>query len=68
MACRAYDDMGGCNRREIEAGKGNLQPISSLQTFAEKFNAQLTVSEQSEHPFMDSDDYKIVEKWLTDNI
>ena len=48
--------------------KDDLQPITSLREFADKFGAELTVSPQSEHPFMAPEDQKIVEKWLYENI
>jgi hypothetical protein len=49
-------------------GKDNLQPIESIYSFVDKFNCRLTVSEQSEHPFMSPSDYGIVEQWLLENI
>lgn len=52
----------------LYGGKDNLQPIDSLRSFAEKFGASLTISEQSEHPFMAAEDKEIVDKWLLENI
>lgn len=52
----------------LYGAKDNLQPIESIQAFTEKFGTKLTVSEQSEHPFMSPHDYEIVDKWLYDNI
>jgi hypothetical protein len=52
----------------LYGGKDNLQPIESIHLFVDKFNCMLTVSEQSEHPFMGSLDYGIVEQWLLKNI
>lgn len=52
----------------LYGGKDNLQPIESIRCFAEKFGAVLTVSEQSEHPFMAPEDRKIVDQWLCMNI
>ncbi|MGN0637596.1 MAG: alpha/beta hydrolase [Huintestinicola sp.] len=52
----------------LYGAKDNLQPIESVRAFADKFGAKLTVSEQSEHPFMAPEDNKIVEKWLDENI
>lgn len=52
----------------LYGAKDNLQPIESIQAFTEKFGAKLTVSEQSEHPFMAPDDYEIADKWLYENI
>lgn len=48
----------------LYGGKDNLQPLSSLQSFCDKFGAVLTVSENSEHPFMGKDDLEIVDRWL----
>lgn len=52
----------------LYGGKDNLQPIESLQAFCGKFGAVLTVSENSEHPFMGKDDFAIVDGWLRKNI
>ncbi|MGN0608611.1 MAG: alpha/beta hydrolase [Oscillospiraceae bacterium] len=52
----------------LYGAKDNLQPIASLRDFADKFGAKLTVSEQSEHPFMAPEDHEIVDKWLSENI
>lgn len=52
----------------LYGGKDNLQPIESLQAFCGKFEAELTVSENSEHPFMGKDDFEIVDGWLRKNI
>lgn len=48
--------------------KDNLQPEESVRAFAEKFGCSLTVSENSEHPFMAQSDATIVENWLCRNI
>jgi len=52
----------------LYGGKDNLQPLESLQSFTDKFQCRLTVSEQSEHSFMNPCDYGIVEQWLLENI
>ena len=39
-----------------------------MEAFANKFNCELTVSQNSEHPFMAEGDAAIVEKWLWDNL
>lgn len=39
-----------------------------VRAFAEKFGCSLTVSENSEHPFMAQSDALIVENWLCRNI
>lgn len=52
----------------LYGGRDNLQPIDSIRSFAKKFDASLTISEQSEHPFMAAEDQEIVDKWLVENI
>ena len=52
----------------LYGGKDKLQPLSSLQAFCEQFGAKLTVSENSEHPFMEKEDFEIVDMWLRENI
>lgn len=54
--------------RILYGAKDNLQPKASMLAFAEKFGARLTVSEQSEHPFMADGDREIADKWLYENI
>lgn len=52
----------------LYGSKDNLQPVDSIRAFSEKFGAKLTVSPQSEHPFMAPEDNIIIEKWLNENI
>lgn len=52
----------------LYGGRDNLQPIEAIRNFAEKFGARLTVSEQSEHPFMSAEELEIADKWLVENI
>ncbi|MGN0688363.1 MAG: alpha/beta hydrolase [Oscillospiraceae bacterium] len=52
----------------LYGAKDNLQPIESIRSFAGKFGASVTVSEQSEHPFMAAEDFAVVAKWLQENI
>lgn len=52
----------------LYGGKDKLQPLSSLQAFCEQFGAKLTVSENSEHPFMGKEDFGIVDMWIRENI
>ena len=52
----------------LYGGKDNLQPEESVRAFAEKVGCSLTVSENSEHPFMAQSDALIVENWLCRNI
>lgn len=46
----------------------DLQPGDIVRAFADRFGARLTVAEHSRHPFMDSGDDEIVEKWLRENV
>ena len=48
----------------LYGGKDNLQPEASVRAFAQRHGAALTVSETSEHPFMEPGDRPIVEAWL----
>jgi len=50
------------------AGRDNLQSLEIVKDFVNKFNCQLTLSENSEHPFMAEGDVAIVEQWLQDNL
>lgn len=52
----------------LYGGKDNLQPREAMEGFCRKFGCELTVSEQSEHPFMTEGDEKILEKWYIENI
>ena len=54
--------------RILFAGKDNLQSLEIIQDFTKKHNCLLTISENSEHPFMSEGDGMIVEQWLEDNI
>ena len=48
----------------LYAGKDNLQPVEGMEAFVKRFGAGLTVSPNSEHPFMGAEDAAIVGKWL----
>ena len=48
----------------LYAGKDNLQPVEVMEAFVKRFGAGLTVSPNSEHPFMGAEDAAIVGKWL----
>lgn len=52
----------------LYAGRDNLQPRESIEAFCKKFGCSLTVSEESEHPFMAPGDEKVLEKWYQENI
>lgn len=46
----------------------DLQDKSCITEFAEKFGANLTISEGSKHPFMEERDFSIVEKWMKESV
>ena len=48
----------------LYAGKDNLQPVEVMEAFVKSFGSGLTVSPNSEHPFMGAEDAAIVGKWL----
>ena len=50
------------------AGRDNLQTMEIVKGFADNFGCALTVSENSEHPFMAREDGPIVAQWLLDNL
>ena len=50
------------------AGKDNLQSREVVNQFASKFGCQLTVAENSQHPFMEAEDIPLVENWFRENI
>ena len=54
-------------RCDVWNGVFDLRTVSDY-AFAEKFGCSLTVSENSEHPFMAQSDATIVENWLCRNI
>ena len=49
----------------LYAGKDNLQLVEVMNNFATRFGSGLTVSPNSEHPFMGPEDADIVGEWLT---
>lgn len=50
------------------AGRDTLQSLKIVKAFAGRFNCVLTISENSEHPFMSEEDRPIVDQWLQDNL
>ena len=49
-------------------GKDDLQNREIMEAFTAKHGGALTISENSEHPFMAEDDGAIITKWLKANI
>ena len=52
----------------LYGGRDALQSREVVAAFSERFGCRLTVSEQSEHPFMGSGDGAIVAQWIEDNM
>lgn len=52
----------------LYGGKDELQSREVMEAFCQRFHGKLTVSPDSEHPFMAAGDGKIVENWLRENI
>lgn len=52
----------------LYGGKDNMQSAEVMQKFAQKYSCDLTISQNSEHAFMQDGDRSIVEKWLEKNI
>lgn len=52
----------------LYGGKDEMQSREMIERFAKDFCCKLTVSEQSEHPFMKEEDGVVVRNWLTENI
>lgn len=52
----------------LYAGKDHLQSAEVVNVFAKKFGCKVTVSKDSEHPFMEEADATIVNGWLQDSM
>lgn len=52
----------------LYGGKDNFQTYEIVRRFADAHQCRLTVSENSEHPFMAPEDLRIVAAWLEENI
>lgn len=52
----------------LYAGQDNLQSLEVIQKFVKEYKCKLTISENSEHSFMQEHDMSIVLSWLEDNI
>ena len=50
------------------AGRDTFQSLEIVKDFVGKFNCVLTISENSEHPFMGEGDGAIVQQWMQDNL
>ena len=52
----------------LYGGKDNLQSLQVIENFAKSNSVSLTISEQSEHSFMENGDDKIIKSWICDNL
>ncbi len=52
----------------LYGAKDDLQNRESIHDFTDRFNCRLTVSENSEHPFMQEGDRAIVEAWIKSSL
>ncbi len=52
----------------LYGGKDNMQSAEVIRNFAQRYSCDLTISQDSEHAFMQDNDKGIVEKWLEKNI
>lgn len=52
----------------LYGGKDNLQSIEVIQKFVKAHSCKLTISQSSEHSFMQEEDIKIVRTWLEENV
>ena len=50
------------------AGRDTLQSLEIVKDFVTQYNCVLTLSENSEHPFMGEEDGPIVDQWLQENL
>lgn len=52
----------------LYGGKDDLQSLDVVQRFADRFGSRITLSPDSEHPFMCEEDFPIVHQWLLDHL
>lgn len=52
----------------LYGGKDNMQSMEVMKKFCNRFQCHLTISENSEHPFMVKEDEEIVCQWLMEYI
>lgn len=48
----------------LYGGRDDLQSLEVIRVFADRFGCQVTVAENSQHPFMEESDFPIVDRWL----
>lgn len=52
----------------LYGGRDDLQSLEVIRAFADRFGCQVTVAENSQHPFMEESDFPIVDRWLKENV
>lgn len=52
----------------LYGGRDDLQSAGVISAFAERYGCSVTVSKDSEHPFMKEADFPVVDRWLQSNI
>lgn len=52
----------------LYGGRDDLQSLAVIEQFAERFGCDMTLSENSQHPFMEEADFPIVHQWLCDHL
>ncbi len=52
----------------LYGSEDNLQDLSEIEKFAEKFHCKLTISQGSEHAFMEEKDSIVIDSWLGEEI
>ena len=52
----------------LYGGKDDLQSLAVIRNFADRFGCHVTLSENSQHPFMEEADFPIVDRWLKNNL
>lgn len=52
----------------LYGGRDDLQSLAVIEQFAKRFVCDMTLSENSQHPFMEEADFPIVHQWLCDHL
>ncbi|MBR2925240.1 MAG: alpha/beta hydrolase [Clostridia bacterium] len=52
----------------LYGGRDDLQSLAVIEQFAKRFGCDMTLSGNSQHPFMEEADFPIVHQWLCDHL
>lgn len=52
----------------LYGGRDNMQSPEVMKSFADKFHCRLTISADSEHPFMGEDDDAVLAGWMRESM